>query len=89
MRVHPVTMAADKELQSLHEVERVARVHPLAGEVARALRGAIFPAERTSLVHVARENEAPRTLLTLLSGLPNRRFAHAAEVVQALERPLR
>ncbi len=78
-------MAANDELKTLHEVERTARVHPLAGEVARALRGALFPADRTALVHVARENEAPRTLLTLLSGLPNRRYAQPGEVVEALE----
>jgi hypothetical protein len=67
------------------ELEEVGPVHPLAGEVTRALSGVLYPAEREALVHVARENEAPRTLLSLLSSLPDRRFVAQAEVVRALE----
>ncbi len=60
--------------------------HPLAGDVGRALAGAVFPAHRRDLLLVAEENEAPRTLVTLLAGLPDRPFTSAAEVTVAVER---
>ncbi len=53
---------------------------PLAREVCAALIGAEFPLRRDHLVHIARENEAPRLMVTLLSGLPDRLFRSLDEV---------
>lgn len=65
-------------------------VHPLAREVTQALAGAVYPLSRDQLVVLARENEAPRMLVTLLSGLPARTFASEAEVTEWVdEAPLR
>jgi hypothetical protein len=49
-------------------------VYPLAEEVHRALLGAVFPLTRKQIVWIAHENEAPDTLLSLLSALPEGRF---------------
>lgn len=62
-------------------------VHPLAQQVAAALQGAVYPLDRRQLVIIAQENEAPRMLLTLLSGLPNQRFVSDDEITRALDRP--
>lgn len=45
------------------------RLHPLARQLSDALQGAVYPLTRRELLLVARENEAPPMLLTLLSGL--------------------
>ncbi len=45
------------------------RLRPLRRELARALEGALFPAERRALVAIARENEAPALLVSMLEGL--------------------
>ncbi len=63
-----------------------ADVHPLAGDVTRALSGLVFPADRRELLFVARENEAPRTLMSLFAALPHRRFISPEDVVDAVER---
>ncbi|SET50418.1 Protein of unknown function [Stigmatella erecta] len=51
------------------------------GSLRKALEGAVFPLSVEQLVHVARENGAPATLLTLLSSLPRKPFA-SLEVVE-------
>jgi len=61
-------------------------LHPLAGSIAAALAGAVFPLERSQLVLVARENDAPPAILSLVSSLPDRRFASLAEVLDAARR---
>lgn len=63
-------------------------VHPLAAQVASALKGAIFPLTRSLLVEVARENEAPRTFLSLLAALPDRGFRSEDDVAAALDEEL-
>jgi hypothetical protein len=40
----------------------------------QALQGAVYPLTAEQLSHVARENGAPATLLTLLGGLPRGSF---------------
>ena len=65
--------------------DAAAAPQPLARQLADALRGAVFPLERGLLVEVARENEAPSMLLSMLGGLPNRPFASEDEVAAALE----
>lgn len=67
--------------------EMVHHVHPLAQQVSDALLGAVFPLWRGQLVRVARENEAPATLLTLLSQLPDVCYPSLAEVQEALDEP--
>jgi hypothetical protein len=60
-----------------------------AHDVPAALAGAVFPLSAEQLVRVARENEAPGTLLTLLSALPRRSFnslEHVAETVACTRR---
>lgn len=68
--------------------EMVSRVHPLAQQVSEVLLGAVFPLWRLQLLRVARENEAPPTLLTLLSQLPDACYASLAEVQEALDEPV-
>jgi hypothetical protein len=70
--------------RSWEAVEKVAEVFPLAGPVSSALEGALFPLNRHQLVVVARENEAPTTLVSLLYGLPDRRFTALDEVEQLI-----
>jgi hypothetical protein len=60
--------------------QQVEGVYPLAKEVSDALEGTIFPATLDVLVWVARENEAPRTVISLLYTLPRRSFASLDEV---------
>ncbi len=47
-----------------------------------ALEGAVFPLSAQQVVRVARENEAPGTLLTLLAELPSEEF-HSLEAVES------
>ena len=58
----------------------------LSRELGRALQGAVFPLRRAELVCVARENDAPPALVTLLEGLPDRAYAGYEAVEQAMSR---
>ena len=54
-----------------------ARAKPLlslASLLRKSLQGAVFPLSAEQLVRVARENDAPAELLTLLAGLPRGEF---------------
>ncbi len=51
----------------------------------KALLGAVFPLSRNQLLLLARENEAPAVVLSLLSILPGRRFESLAAVEQGLK----
>jgi hypothetical protein len=51
----------------------------------KALLGAVFPLSREQLLLLARENEAPPLVLSLLSALPPRRFESLDAVEQGLE----
>ncbi|MBN1210654.1 MAG: DUF2795 domain-containing protein [Myxococcaceae bacterium] len=65
-----------------------ARAEPvlsLAAMLRQALQGAVFPLSVEQLVRVARENEGPAAILSLLSGLPRREFRSLEEVEFALE----
>jgi hypothetical protein len=57
----------------------------------QALAGAVFPLSAEQLVRVARENETPSFLLSLLGDLPGREFDSLEAVQQQLaprlERP--
>ena len=66
----------------------VAQVHPLAKQVSDALLGAVFPLKRDHLVWVARENEAPQTLVSMIAGLPARIFASLEDVQRTLDEGL-
>ncbi len=59
-------------------------VYPLAQQVNEALAGAVFPLLPRQLVWVALQNEAPATLVSLLSGLAPRRFGSVDEVIRAV-----
>jgi len=61
---------------------------PLAKQVSEALLGALFPLRRDLLVWVARENEAPPTLVSLFSGLPDRVYRSLDEVQEAVDQSL-
>lgn len=52
--------------------------------VASALEGAVYPLTRRQLVLVARANEAPRTLLSLLEGIPDATFRSLEDVQLAI-----
>jgi hypothetical protein len=60
--------------------------HTFSPELHHALHGAVFPLSRGELVCVARENEAPRAVLTLLEGLPEREYGGYEAVEAAIAR---
>ena len=64
---------------------RMGQPSPLAQPLQQALLGAVFPLSTEQLVLLARENEAPSVVLSLLSGLPRRRFDSLDVVQQVLE----
>lgn len=51
----------------------------------KALLGAVFPLSSNQLLQLARENEAPAVVLSLLSLLPGHRFESLAAVEQGLK----
>lgn len=53
--------------------------------LGEALQGAVFPLSAEQLIQVARENEAPSSVLSLLGTLPRTRFASLDAVERALE----
>ena len=57
----------------------------LQQSLLHALRGAVFPLSVEQLGWLARENEAPAVVLTLLGGLPRGDFASASAVQQGVE----
>jgi hypothetical protein len=78
---------------------RRARLEEVVQPLHEALLGAVFPLSTEQLVLLARENEAPPVVLSLLSNLPRRRFesldavqhavdSQAGESEQAAEDPL-
>ena len=58
---------------------------PLAQPLHQALLGAVFPLSAEQLRVLARENEAPSVVLSLLSSLPRQRFDSLEAVQQAVE----
>ena len=58
---------------------------PLAQPIHQALLGAVFPLSADQLVLLARENEAPSLIVSLLGNLPRRRFDSLEAVQEALE----
>ncbi|HYO68157.1 MAG TPA: DUF2795 domain-containing protein [Archangium sp.] len=69
-----------KELET-----RMGTPSPLAQPLHQALLGAVFPLSVQQLVLLARENEAPSLIVSLLSSLPARRFDSLDAVQQTLE----
>ena len=67
--------------------ESLGPVFPLAKQVSAALEGAVYPLTRRELVLVARANEAPRTLLSLLEGARDATYRSLDEVQVALSPP--
>ncbi|MFP2911895.1 DUF2795 domain-containing protein [Pyxidicoccus sp. 3LFB2] len=79
-------MTRERLAQGVSELEsRVGQPLPLAQSLHEALLGAVFPLTAEELTWVARENEAPPTVLTLLGALPRGRFASVDAVALALE----
>lgn len=79
-------MTRERLAQGVSELEsRVGSPLPLAQSLQEALQGAVFPLSAEELTWVARENEAPPVMLSLLAGLARRRFASVDDVAQALE----
>ncbi|WP_223634668.1 DUF2795 domain-containing protein [Corallococcus sp. EGB] len=56
----------------------------LAHSLQQALRGAVYPLTAEQLVWVARENEAPSHVVSLLGTLPRGRFSSADMVALTL-----
>lgn len=72
--------------EGMQEVEkRMGGPAPLAQPLHQALLGAVFPLSTEQLVRLARENEAPSILLSLLGGLPRGRFESLEAVQRAVE----
>lgn len=57
---------------------------PLAQPLHEALLGAVYPLSAEQLVRVARENEAPTVVITLLGALPREQFLSLDAVTRAL-----
>ena len=57
----------------------------LARSVSDALAGAVYPLDRDQLIWVARENEAPQTVIAHLASLPPRRFRSLDDVQRAID----
>jgi hypothetical protein len=64
---------------------KVERSYPLAHEASDALMGAVYPLSRDALTWVARENEAGRVLVSLLSQLPAQEYRSLEDVQRALD----
>ncbi|HYO59880.1 DUF2795 domain-containing protein [Archangium sp.] len=72
--------------EGMKELEtRMGGPAPLAQPLHQALLGAVFPLSTGQLVLLARENEAPAVILSVLSSLPGRRFESLDGVRRALE----
>lgn len=72
--------------EGMKELEtRMGGPSPLAQPLHQALLGAVFPLSTEQLVRLARENDAPSLVLSLLGGLPRRRFESLDAVQQAVE----
>lgn len=65
--------------------ERGERRHLMEAPLREALAGAVFPLNRDQLVEVAKENDAARTVLSLLAGLPSGRYGSLAEIELAFD----
>ena len=82
-------MTRERLVQRVSELEtRTGAPQPLAQPLHQALMGAVFPLTAEQLTWVARENEAPPVMLTLLGSLPRGRFASVDDVAVALEQGL-
>jgi hypothetical protein len=82
--MHMLSPVNDLDMTSL-EVE-IGPTFPLAEEISRSLAGAVFPLSRQQVIWVARENDAPKTLLSLLHLLPDQMVRSLDEVEQLLAR---
>jgi uncharacterized protein DUF2795 len=72
--------------EGMKELEtRMGGPGPLAQPLHQALLGAVFPLSTEQLVRLARENEAPAVVLSLLGGLSRGRFDSLDAVQQAVE----
>ncbi|WP_047862694.1 DUF2795 domain-containing protein [Archangium gephyra] len=69
-----------KELET-----RMGTPSPLAQPLHQSLLGAVFPLSVDQLVLLARENEAPSLIVSLLGSLPARRFDSLEAIQQTLE----
>lgn len=82
-------MTRERLVQGVSELEtRMGQPQPLAQPLHQALMGAVFPLTAEQLSWVARENEAPPVLLTLLGALPRGHFASVDDVALALQQGL-
>ncbi len=62
--------------------------HPLTGQLRSALEGAVYPLTVEEAVWVARENECPRTLVSLLHGLRANEIGSLEEAEELVEQSL-
>lgn len=69
-----------KELET-----RMGGPSPLAQPLQEALLGAVYPLSTAQLVWLARENDTPPVVLSLLGNLPGRQFESLDAVQQALD----
>ncbi|MGA9524761.1 MAG: DUF2795 domain-containing protein [Myxococcaceae bacterium] len=70
-------MERNEEFESALGAEQ----EPGIRKVEKALEGALWPLGRDELVAIARDNDATRSVISLLSGLPARQFCSRAEVL--------
>lgn len=78
-------MTRERLVQGVSELEaRVGPPLPLSQSLQTALLGAVFPLTAEELTWVARENEAPSSVLSLLGSLPQGLFSSMDAVSAAL-----
>ncbi|WP_229908256.1 DUF2795 domain-containing protein [Comamonas sp. JC664] len=79
-------MTRERLAQGVSELEsRGGSPLPLAESLHKALEGAVYPLSARQLTWVARENEAPSLVLSLLGSLPRIHFDSVDAVARALE----
>jgi hypothetical protein len=62
------------------EKKNTAPKKPSPIEIGKHLKGIKFPVNKENLVEHARQNQAPREILSVLERIPDREFRNAADV---------
>lgn len=62
------------------EKKNTASKKPSPIEIGKHLKGIKFPVNKENLVEHARQNQAPREILSVLERMPDREFRNAADV---------
>ncbi len=78
-------MTRERLALGVSELESRGGPQPFAESLHKALEGAVYPLSARQLAWVARENEAPAAVQSLLGTLPQASFGSVDAVARALE----